>query len=717
MLPVDQMTYHPTSEKLVEVLCSKVQNDNPLFFRVMVGYYFSVVASNMRCTIKTHDRGEIPINMFALNLATSGFGKGHSTNIVEEQTIHLFKKRFKDETYPLLAKDSIARIANQRAIRAGDDPDEVLDRVSKEFESLGPFVFSFDAGSSPAVKQQRHKHLMAEAGALSFKVDEIGLNLADSQEVLKPFLELYDKGRIGQKLTKNFRDNLRNEEIDGAVPTNMLMFGEPSSLLNGGKTEDDFFALLGTGYARRCFFGYVQGHKKNKMQTPEEVYLATTDQSSNLFLEELADKLEALADIINANKKLVMSKETALLVIEYRLQCERAAEQLPDHEGIKKAEMSHRYFKALKLAGAYAFVDDSVELTSEHFYSAIKLAEDAGLAFGKLLTRDRPYVKLAKYIAATKRDITQADLTEDLPFYKGGTAAKTEMLGLAIAYGYKNNIIIKKSFADGIEFLKGETLKETDLNQMVVSYTTNPDMTTDYSNERAPFDKLHMVTQHMGVHWVSHHLNGGYRNEENAIPGFNYVVLDVDGWIPMAMVKALMKDYKALYYTTKSHTAEKNCFRILLPINYELEMDATDFKQFYKNLLEWLPFKAEGESCATRSKKWLSNNGHFEYTEGELLDVLPFIPKTAKNEARKATLNTQQSMDALERWFVNNTGEGNRSNQMIKFALLLVDAGFEFEKVRARVLAFNDKIADKLDEAEILSTVLVSAARAIAKRP
>lgn len=74
MLSYDQMKYHPTSEKLVSVLCHKTQKSEPLFFRILVAYYLSVVAAHMRCSIATPDRGEIPVNLFALNLATSGFG-------------------------------------------------------------------------------------------------------------------------------------------------------------------------------------------------------------------------------------------------------------------------------------------------------------------------------------------------------------------------------------------------------------------------------------------------------------------------------------------------------------------------------------------------------------------------------------------------------------------------------------------------------------------
>jgi hypothetical protein len=261
--------------------------------------------------------------------------------------------------------------------------------------------------------------------------------------------------------------------------------------------------------------------------------------------------------------------------------------------------------------------------------------------------------------------------------------------------------------------LRGETLKETDIDKMVVAYST--DITTDYRNEYAPFDQLHKLTQAPGLHWVAHHLNGGYRNEENCIPGFNLVVIDVDGGVSMSTVKLLMKNYKYLIYTTKRHTDEENRFRLILPINYELTLDAKDYKEFMSNIFEWLPFEVD-TATNQRARKWMSHDGHFEYNEGDVLDALPFIPKTSKNEERKELLNSQHSMDNLERWVINNTGDGNRNNMLLRFAMILVDAGFEFEPIRQRVIGLNDKMPDKLDEAEIMSTIMITVAKAIAKR-
>lgn len=724
MKPIEDMEFHPIAEELVKILCERTQNFSPLFFRVSVAYYFAKIASMMRTTIVTHDRGDIPVSMYALNLGTSGSGKGFSTNIMEEHVIKGFRERFLSETFPYMVEQNLPKLAVQRANRKNAnlqgnsplvEPEAELERVRKEFNESGTMVFSFDSGTTPAVKQLRHLLLMANSGSINLEIDEIGSNLIANTEVMTAFLELYDKGLIKPKLIKSTADNRRNEEIIGGTPTNMLLFGTPAKLLDGGKVEEELFSMLETGYARRCFFGYSRAGHKGVKRTPKEVYDMLTSPQSNQYIEGLSDKLAQLADIANADKKLVMTEDTSLILLEYKMHCEDRAEEFAEHEDVKKAEMSHRYFKALKLAGAYAFIDDMGEVTEEHLYHAIKLAEESGGAFHSMLTRDKPYVKLAKYFATCKSDVTHADLIADLPFFKGNAGQRAEMIALAIAWGYRNNIIIKKSFNDGIEFLRGESLKESSLDSMILSYST--DITENYLNVRGPFDELHLLTQADGHHWLSHHLTDGdkgdgYRKEENCTPGFNLIVLDVDGGTSIDTVKLLMSEFKYLIYTTKSHDPDdpmQHCFRLILPTNYELSMTAPEYKEFMANVYSWLPFKVDDQTNQ-RSRKWLSWNMHYEYNEGEVFDVLPFIPKTSKNEERKKRLESQQDMDNLQRWVINNTGDGNRNNMLHRYGMILMDHGFNFAAINDMVLEMNSKLPDKLDDLEIMNTVMKSIA-------
>lgn len=713
MKPFDQMAYHQTSEELVGILRAKTQADDSLFFRIMIGYYFSLAASQMRCTIRTPDRGDVPVNMYALNLAPSGYGKTTAINVLEHSLLKPFRSTFLDETFPLLAEQNLNKIAVKRANRKGTDLDDEVKGLTREFNNAGAMLFSFDSGTSPAVKQLRHKLLLANAGSMNLIMDEVGANISGNIEVFDTFIELFDKGYVKQKLIKNSTDNSRSEEIIGQTPANLLMFGVPGRLLDGAKTEEDMVRMLEMGYARRCFFGYVKNGRRHFKRTAEQIYEDRTNTNNDVLLDTIADRFDSLADMINVNKLLTISKETCILLNEYQLHCEDRADRLPEHQEVQRSEMANRNFKALKLAGAYAFIDDSPEVTEFHVYSAIRLAEDSGEAFMQLLSRDKPFVKLAKYIASVGVDVTHADLAEDLPFYKGAASYKQELMTYATAWGYKNNIVIKRAVSEGIEFLRGECLKEVDLKAVKISYST--DITTGYRNECAAFDQLHKLTQAPGMHWVTHHLADGYRNEENCIPGFSLVVIDVDGGTKMEVAKLLLKDLKFLMYTTKRHTPEDHRFRIILPMNFELNLDMKDFKEFMSNIYEWLPFEVDS-ATGQRSRKWLSHDGTYEYNEGELFNVLPFIPKTSKNEQRKALLNTQQSLDNLERWVINNIGDGNRNNLLLRYALILVDAGLDFEAIRVKVVNLNNSLPDKLEEAELMGTIMITVARTIAKR-
>lgn len=716
MIDLTGVVHHPATEEIVEVLCAKTQNTDKGFFRTEAAYFFGKMAAAMRATILTKDRGKIPVNIYALALATSGFGKGHSVHIFEEDFLSGFKKRFMEDTFPTVAEKNLWDIANDKAARNGTDPQEEFDKVSASFKRAGAYPFTFDSGTTPAVKQLRNKLLMANCGSINMQVDEIGSNLEGSAELLNLYLELYDQGIVKQKLTKNTPDSQRDEEIDGKTPTNMLLFGTPAKLLDGGSTEDAFYSLLDTGYARRCLFGYGnQDRKASHSQTPEESYRALIQPQNSVTVSKWANRFHTLADPARFGWEMTVEDDVAIELIRYKMDCEKIADALPDHKEIQKAELSHRYFKALKLAGAYAFIDGSNKVEMLNLMQAILLVEESGLAFQTILNREKTYVKLAKYIAAEGTDLTHADLHEALPFYKTGNAARNEMMSLATAWGYKQHILIKKTFVDGIEFYHGETLKETNLAEMHLAYSGH--FAYHYESVEAPFDQLHMLTQEPDLHWTNHSFKSGHRAEENVLVGFNMIVIDVDGGVSIDMVHELLKEYKFMTYTTKRHTEEDSRFRLIIPMNYRLELDADDYREFMNSIVEWLPFQVD-EAANQRSRKWAScATGNYHYNlEGEVFDVLKFIPKTSKNEEFKNEMKKVESMDNLERWFAQRIASGNRNNQMVKFALTLVDGGMDFYEVQKQVMAFNKKLNNALPVSEIESTIMQTVAKKISAK-
>jgi hypothetical protein len=715
MIDLTGVQHHPAIEEIVEVLCNKTQNTDRNFFRTEVAYFLAKMAGSMRAMVVTKDRGEIPVNVYAVCLASSGFGKGHSVNILEDDFMGGFRRRFMDETMPVITEHNLWNMATTAAVANGTDQQTEFDKLTKECRRAGSYAFTFDDATVPAVKQMRHKLLLTNSGAINLQIDEIGLNLLRSTEVLTLFLELYDQGMVKQKLTKSTVENERADELVGKTPTNMLLFGAPSTLFDASNTEAMFHSFLETGYARRCLFGFgLADRKAFHTMTPEEIYNSKIRPTNTQIITKWSQHFHSLADPAMMGWRMTVEDDVGIALVDYQVTCERIAEETFDQRGYKRAELAHRHSKAIKLAGALAFVDGSNEIEMDHLKQAILIVEESGRAFQKILETEKSYMRLAKYIAGIGTEVTHADLDTALPYYKAGVGPRTEMMSMAIAWGYRHHIVIRKTFGvNGIEFFKGETLKATDLQKLRLSYSDH--WAYNYEpEEEVPFDQMHTLMTEVGMNWANHLFNNKHRAEENVIPRFNMVVLDVDGDIQLETVHDLLKEYVFMTYTTKRHTPEVNRFRVIIPINYELELDADEYKEFMRSLAGWVPFKTD-ESTFYRSKKWLTHEDATYYynLDGELLDALPFIPNTAKNDAYRKEAKAVENLDNLERWFAQRIGaEGSgRNNQMIKYALALVDSGFGFNEVSQRVHDFNKKLQVPLSEAEINSTILVTAAK------
>jgi len=669
----------------------------------------------MRVSISTKDRGDIPVNFYGINLGISGIGKGFSTNILEDQIVNKFRTIFFEETLPKIAESNLRALSVKRTNIHNNNPslttpmmdfDEMHENVKKEYESLGKMAFSFDSGTTAAVKQMRHKLLMAGVGAMNLEIDEIGSNLLGNVDVLGTFLELFDVGKVKQKLTKNTKENVRSEEIEGKTPTNLMLFGTPSKLFDGAKTEDEFWTFIQTGYGRRCFFGYTKGTGRNKHLSAHDVYDKLTSVHSEQLVTALSNKFAILASEINYAKKIQVSKDVSLLLIEYKLYCEDIADGLGDHEEMYKAELAHRYFKALKFAGGLAFIDGHGEITEDNMYHAIAMAEESGKSFKHMLHQDKNYVKLAKYIASIGREVTHVDLTESLPFYKGAQSQKADLMQLAIAWGYKNSVIIKRKFESNIEFISGETLAPTDLDAIYLSHSH--DIAVAYQNVQAPFNKLVELVKMKDHHWTNHHTISGRRSEESMAAGFNMIVLDVDGGVKLDTVKLLLKDYSYIIHTTKRHTPQEHRFRVLMPMNYILKLHELDFKEFMRNVYEWLPFECDTDT-GQRSRKWATHEGtDIHVNDGEMLDALLFIPRTSKNDERKMMIQNYQDMTGIERWFMSNIGSGNRNNQLLRYGMMLVDSGYGLVDIEMKIDSINKKLELPLSTDEIDQTIMKS---------
>lgn len=718
MLDHRKIAHHPAIEALTEIICNRVQNEDRAFFRPLVAYYLMSTAATMRATLMTLDRGDIPVNGYVIAFGTSGTGKGHSTYLLENEIFADFRKTFIDYTLPTLAEGSLWKLASTRAAKSGKEEQEEYDKLVKEYENAGEYVFAFDDGSTAAVKQIRDKLLMAGAGSINFVVDEIGSNLDKIAPTMPLFLELFDQGMAKQKLLKSVSDNKRTAQLEGKTPANMLLFGVPHEVLDGGATEKTFRGMLKTGLARRSFFALGKPIPANAEMSDEELFDALCDPARNQELRVWADHMATLADPAKFNWEIEVPRDVGIAMLSYRRNCERRAAELSEFAEVNKAELAHRYFKALKLAGAFCFVEEVNVMTVDHLLQAIKLTEEAGNSFQSILTQEAPYMKLARYIASCPGEVTHADLLEALPFYPASNTPRTELLTNATSWGYKQHIIIKRRYMDDVEFLSGEALQRTNLAEVRIAHSE--DWTSGYTPELAPFDQLDQLVTLPDYNWTVHAFQDDYREGDGVIPGFNLAVFDIDGTISRDKVHELMEDYTFMTYTTKRHTPAANRFRLILPMNYHLKLDRDDYKEFMKQLIEWLPFEVDEDASKDIARKWATNEHalvHYNLDK-PLLDVLPFVPRTKRNDQRLKQNKELGSLDALERWFAHKImQDGDRNNHMIRFALTLVDGGMGYNEVEAKVFGLDKKLPEPLGVNELRRTVLVTVAKKFQNSP
>jgi hypothetical protein len=708
------MEYNDKQEALVNILVQKTGRKNRLFFRLLVSFYFAQVAATMRCKVVSLDRGTIPVNFYCVNAAPSGFGKNFSMNILMDGIISGFREVFMEETFPELSEARLTEIAQRRVVHEDLDLEDALAKVTKEFDSLGELLFSFDSGTIPALKQLRQKLIMSKCGALNLIADEIGSNLLELSDILKAFLELYDKGAIGDKLLKSTSDNKRMKMYQGVTPANMMLFGTPLKLFDGGVIETTFMALMTTGFARRCFFGMTDLENVKEQKTADEIFLELTDVTTNNTLRDLGKHFKTLASIDNYNIELTMSKENSIALIEFKLDCERRADLLPKSDLDKRAELEHSYFKVLKLAASYAFIDGDMSVKKKHLESAMKLADDSSKVFrDKFMEREQPHVRLLNYLKEQKTPVTHADIMNALGFYPRTAAQRREMLLLAASHGYKENTVIQSTTENDIELFQGFALQETDTKNCILSYSEN--ITRGYLNENVDFGDIHMLMQMDGYHWINHHVKDGYRDEDHVIKGTNLIVLDIDSGADITVAEMLLQEYKFYIYTTKRHEDDAHRYRIVMPISHVLNMDTTTYKLFMRNIYEWLPIKLDDQT-GQRARKWLTQSGKSIYNDGKLLDARKFIPRTPKAVKLNQVNLDLQSLPQLEKWFMREIEDGTRNNTLVRYAFMLVDMGLDHNEILQKVSEMNTRLDNPLPDAEIYSTINVTIAKKLASK-
>lgn len=701
-------------DRMIEVLQNKAGGDAQTdhFYQTLINNKLSQISTNMRISFEYYDGGIIPANVYAFLLATSGASKGKTNSTLEE----LFFNEFKNDFLKLFmdrAKASIDYLGEQRALSEGMPEDQAIALINKRFNDLPTFLYTYNDATEAGYKAIREKLTIASIGSTNIELDEIGINMHKIEEFLSSVLEAYDTGKLKQKLVK-----MESSQDATAVPSTFLSFGTGSTLLDGGDMEKKFTNMLRQGMARRCCFAY-----SDSVTTDEDILVefdalavlraakCSTDTADH---NSISEKFRRLANDLNIGKIIKVPDHIWAQMLEYKHRCTIESAHLSEFDDLTRLNLLHSYWQLSKLMSIYAFIDGYSEVEQHHFDYALDYVLNSHKNFTNMIRRKSNFERIAEFICMSKKELTLFDLNDALPFYKSGNKQqKQEMLDLAQAYAATHHMVIKHTIKEGIEYFSGSMLEKSNLDQIILS--TSSDITKSYSSLFGRWDDLYLVptsnTNYSAHHFMDGDEGKGYRNGDNALKGFNLVILDVDNSVDIETAKAILEGQKYLICTTKNHKKDKDGitsdrYRIFLPVKYTLCLDTDEYKSFMSNIMDEFPINVD-PACKDNARFYYGHSGaEYYYGEGELFDPTPYIQDTKGNEKRVATNKELADIGSLERWFLKRMSIGDRNDNLLKFALALVDDNVEFDEISERVHTLNNKLAEPITEREINSTVL-----------
>ncbi len=682
-------------------LVLNVKSDIPQNMVVMmISYAMAEVASNLRAQMKFYDGTTKPLNFYGYIFAPSGTGKDLSLNALNRIFIDSFREKMKKG----FDKHRIKYWEQRTMTLVDEECEDVEGTIKEEMRLVSPFTYRLSSGTEAGVSKVRVTSGYYNIGAVNLVIDELGANYPKLRELLSLMLSSYEDGDTEARM-------LKNESVMAVrgVPSNFLGYSSPALVFDGGLTEKALLDDLSQGQARRSFFAYAEKPEKEKLTAKEMVARNRKKADDNTDkMKTINDYFSKLAHPKNMYRQLPISEEAEIAVAEYQIKCDRIIEEATQMQEQERLELTNRPYKASRLAGVYAFIGNSTDITAEHIKEAIYVAEMSGISFQKVMNQPPLYERVFNYIKGRKKT-SDVDLAKQ-PWFKGTATQKRELLSLARAYGYENDCLFRVKEVESVEFYSFAEVPKTDVDNITISISK--DLAKGYKPKKVPFEVLHEVVGNSAFMYSAGTFKGGHRTKSNYQSKQNLIIIDIDDGMKLETAKMMFSNYKCLIATTKSHQKEKNgitCdrFRIIFITDRTIKLDSDMYSRFMANVYEALGVPAD-ESCKDSSRMYYGAEGEHWYSDGDkLFEISDLIPETTKEKERKTMLNSSGvgSTEGLERFLLEEAVKGNRNHTILRYALTFVGSGRSIEEAKEKVLLFNEKLPDSLPEKEIRQTV------------
>jgi hypothetical protein len=645
---------------------------------------------------------KLDINYFGISIAPSGVGKSF---IYEEakKLLEIENKKYIDVIRFGLPKE----VAN----------DEItIDNDKVKIESFVPNFENTIEGTKEGLYLRALALSKSLYGSLNLIHEEIMDVIKESNiNVMK---ELYDGKFIGKIIKSSINENLYG------LTSNMLVFGSSTSLKRDPSIYTYFIKAVGSGIYRRSFIYY---------QEPTDIEVNNNKSNEKIDFEYLREYIRKWLKGINEYglyPEIKISDEANEYIELINYELIDFANQYKEDERFSAEAGS--LDKLIKLSGLSAILNDREEIKYEDIFYAYdmykRFRESNKELFNVEPQHKRIYKVIKKLKKATKTEILESDIFNRSSF--------NEDLLLVEELAYRNNerLIVKGS---RIKTYSIEPMQESNLNKVIVSYpkVDKREKTTEYISVEIPFFGSSQSLESLVVsdkvsNFCLVHFKDGKRKSINTIENQNCIGIDVDYGISLNEVLDLLRDYTYIIYTTKSHQKEKDGlvndrFRILLPTKTYFNVDNERHKELISNVCEALGVGSYDVSTRNQDRLWFTNpNGEVYKNQGELFDVIPYLPDTNKRESIERQLvkfnegdynedEVSKRIGGMVKWFLNSTYKGNRNINLFRLGSFILDLTNDLERSVEEVYKANSMLEEPISEKELRDTIIKSLKRRV----
>jgi DNA-binding ferritin-like protein (Dps family) len=649
---------------------------NYLTERVVNAVPFTTVPHRMKCTIAVSqitnfaaqfkrnvvlwDDTQVPINAISFIIAGSGLGKDSSVRAARK----CFSPGF--DLIENARQQKVINDAIDEATRLGEEsPTE--EAVYKEYLKPVPPIDIMPT-TGPGLVQH-----VNDIGALGISSgfmyagefsDELASN-ADMLENIKTLAEIYDLGVKEAKYTKGAEH--RSAAIDGQ-PVSALFVGSPGHILYDETTKKKFHVAFMSKLARRSWFCYTP----EKLPEPVFSSLQKFWDYEDAIEDEAKQARAAMMDDVNRITKtnldkvgqpITVSSEVKNLFRIYKRYNNDLVDSLPNQESTYALIRRHLQWKALKLAGAYAILDEVDEINEHHYIDAIRFCEllDKDMETFEADLSKSTHERFSDYIRTeTKSDGKAVISTHDMKkkgFLSSVSRNKLQEL-ISLCAGYDPDGIYTIVNEGGA--IQYERVIKTD--ELTVSYkhidatpvdnaliANDPEAlskakeqiamgaTYGYEAEKTKFDQLHILLQQPFA-YSPFEFRNGTRGRNNIMGGTKWLVLDVDqSSIRAENTHFYLSDINH-YVVLSSDPNNEYKYRIIIELDSYVELSAVAWKQFYLRIAEDLALRVDP---VPQSQIFFSYGERpmWYTTDAQPLETRDYIMAAREAESEKASIS------------------------------------------------------------------------------